>query len=149
MFGVVLFGAKSKAICLCLVYYVLRRYMIELNTTNSIHPIKLNLWCFLFVWCNFYRFNLFWCKKIKIFVFCARINLKGVDTGRTCVKISLYPQENMHYFWCWLRCCIGVLLLPWQLWGHQPHTKLYYFSLWTPIRHCVISFALFDARWAR
>ena len=24
--------------------------------------------------------------------------LKGVDTGRTCVKISLYPQENMHYF---------------------------------------------------
>ena len=82
---------------------MLRRYLIELNTTNSIqpiHPIKINLLCFLLLWCNLIEFNWFWCKKIKIFVFCARIKLKGVDTGRTCVKISLYPQENMHYFLC-------------------------------------------------
>ncbi len=59
---------RSDLLCL-----VLRGYLIELNTTNpiQINPLNLTqsnpiLWCFLFVWCNFYRFNLFWCKNICV-----------------------------------------------------------------------------------
>ena len=128
-------------------FLVLRRYLIGLNTTNSIqpiHPIKLNLWCFLFVWCNFYRFNLFWCKNIKIFVFCARINLKGVDTTEIGCRILIIPTRK-HAL---LLVLVKVLYRssPTPLITVRTPTSHSNSPTWTSIKHCVISFALFDAR---
>ena len=72
-----LFGAKSEAICLCL---VLRRYLIELNTTNPIQIKPLNLTQSYGVSCLFGVISTdLTCFGVKIFVFCARIKLKGVD----------------------------------------------------------------------
>ena len=155
------------------VSYVLRRYLIELNTTNSIHPIhpihpiKLNLWRFLLLWCNFYRFNLFWCKNIKIFVFCARINLKGVDRIAIPVIYCVYTHKKT----CITSCLVKVLYrssptplitvrytnltlyelvsLPKWCWTFSKFLALHISPMWTSIKHCVISFALFDARWTR
>ena len=80
---------------------VLRRYLIELSTTNSMHPIhsiKLNLCCFLLIWCDLTEFNLFWCKNIKIFVFwlffvliCV---LKGLTESRCGYKILIIPTRK-------------------------------------------------------
>ena len=141
----------------CLVFkiilvLVLRGYLIELNTKTQYTQLNSIFWCFLLIWC----------KNIKIFVFCARIKLKGVDTIRTYVKLTLYQQENTCYsYWCKVsdRCSPTPLLTV------SHHLTLYcslveledleiscltdaelVISLWTSLKHCVISFALFDAR---
>ena len=77
---------------------MLRRYLIELNTTNPIQLNPLNLTQSFGVSCYFgvisTDLTCFWCKNIKIFVFCARINLKGVDTTEIGCRILIIPTRK-------------------------------------------------------
>ena len=65
---------------------------------NKTQYTQLNsiFWCFLLIWCNLIEFNLFWCKKIKIFVFCARIVLKWGWQNRYTVCILLIIHTRKH-----------------------------------------------------
>ena len=94
---------------------------------NSIYSIKLNLWCFLLIWCNLIEFNWFWCKKYKnicvLFVFRAK---RGWQHRNMLYTLN-YTNKKIHVTLIGVRCLIGVLLHPCWLWRHQLHTLLFPF----------------------
>ena len=55
-------------------------------------------WCFLLIWLNLTCFGV---KNIKIFVFCARIKLKGVDTTEIGCRILIIPTRKHALLLVW------------------------------------------------
>ena len=83
---------------------MLRRYLIELNTKTQYTQSNSIFWCFLLIWCNLIKFNLFWCKNIKIFVFCLFFVLNTID--RIAIPVIYYPYT--HKKTCITSCSVKV-----------------------------------------